>query len=505
MPQESPPPKKHSMEIEHSGAGENDDTKEEIPTSSEIGNDVSTEQDSSEEDLKIIHLNDECLEKIFRHLNLIDLTNVAEANERLAASAKCVFAQAHQNHRLFWKSDGEIVQIPERHPLIDTRNFIIKCDIVAIIFKHFGKYMRKIKVFHALGSFRCRRNFDIVNLIAEHCSTLQELEFFGSTAFGVLRRNCKPFVRLEKLVFSEIIIRMSSVDYLNEMFPNIRSLEFYNVFYTFESFSLERHFPHLQHFGIFTFPYTKFDRQYISIINRIVDLNQQLRSLSVYDLKLGLNEFSMETMPHIMKLEIGGTHVFPKPPFNFGDLKSLKITYSNDNKPNNFEWRNLSAQLEQLEIVGFQLNERSVQVILQCSNLTSFTLMSFDEVNLKCVEQLAENLTHIEKVEFISRFKENSQKTNAFAAALIFIKKGNSLRTATATIQVDKTDARFKTNKWFFTKENEFLESYRQQLEKTLIFNWWRWSLKHEVKIIDYLKGWQRGPVFSVSMINSHN
>ncbi|XP_031629157.1 uncharacterized protein LOC116344657 [Contarinia nasturtii] len=494
-----PPTKKVLREI--------DISPEEVPILSTAAENADfTAQESLDESIKIVHLSDDCLVRIFRYLSLIDLTNVAESNVRLARPAKFVFNQTHQNNQLFFKSRGEVIQIPEYHPMAESDHFTIDSTLVENIFKHFGKYMRRIKVFHALSSFRSTPNFNLMNPIAEHClDTLQELEFFGSCVFNELRYRPKTFTRLEKVIFCEVIAKLSPVDNLNRMFPNLRFLEFHNVFHPFESFVMEQNFPRLEHFGIFTFPYSKFLPHFLPIINRFVNLNPQLRSLSMYDLKLTLNDLSMDTMLNIEKLEIGGRNEFPKPPFNFGNLTSLKLIFSNENKTDDIEWQHFSAQLEHLNIVGFQLNDKSVDLILQCTHLRSFSLTSFEGFDLKYIEKLAKNLRRLEEVEFISKFKEDSKQTYAFAGALIFMEKCATLRRATASIQVEKSDVKFRLVKWCYLKKDEFLDAYQEKLKKTLTFDWWRWPIKHEIKFVDYLKGWQGGPVFSVCMTNRNN
>ncbi|XP_055299323.1 uncharacterized protein LOC129566943 [Sitodiplosis mosellana] len=505
-----PSPKKPTLKVDYSVVGSSQSssvtkTPIEEGKSSEAEGYVPTEPDPMEEKgLKIVHLSNECLEKIFHYLNLTDLTNSAEANVRLAAAAKNVFTQVHQNHRLFLKSRGQVIQIPEWHPPIDSDNFSLSPTVVENMFKHFGKYIRRIKVFHSIGGFNTTQNYNVAYQIAQHCSeTLEELELIGATVFNAMRYLQKPFKRLHRLVCCEIITRLSPVDNLNELFPNLRTLELHNVFHVFESFRLEQHFPHMEHFAVFTFPYLKFDPTYIPIIRQIVNLNPQLRGISLYDMKSALNDFSLDTMPNIERLEIGGRLMFPRPPFDFGNVTSLRLIYSNENVSNSKEWRNLPPQLERLEVVGFKINDRSIAVIHQCRNLRSLTVMSFDEMDLKCVEQLAEKLHHIEEVEFMSKFNESSTITNAFSAALVFIQKCNTLRKATATIQIEKAEARYRINKWHYIKSKECSEAYREKLRKVLVFDWWRWSIRHHVRIIDFLKRWQIGPCFSASMINN--
>lgn len=499
---DEPPRKKLSTNIVFFGSDDSYEKNTEVITISADSPEISVD-DPNEDGLKIVHLSDECLVKIFRHLNLADLTSVAEANVRLAASAKQVFAQVHENHRLFIRSRGDVIQIPEWHPLVDRGRCTLTGQIMENMFKHFGKYLRRIKVLHTIIGFRGTPNFNLVKLIAEHCSeTLIELECFGRTTFSIFHRIDKAFVRLEKLILSEILTVESPLKNFNKIFPNLRFLEFHNVFHVHQ-LVLDQQFPRLEHFGLYTFPYVKFDERHILYIQKIVAKNPQIKSLSVYDMKLIPDRLTLESMPNIERLEIGGKYI-QNTPFQFGNLKSLKLIYSNENQANCIEWRSLPAQLERLEVVGFNVNEKLLNLVLQCPGLQSLAVMAFETFDLEHLQKIAEHLQHLKQVEFISKFKEDPKKPLAYLAALKCMKNCPQLKRAIVTIQLEKNESQYRINKWTYPKSNEFLQSYKGMLEKTLIFDWWRWSIKHEVRIIDYLKGWQSGPCFRVIFENPH-
>lgn len=86
-------------------------------------------------------------------------------------------------------------------------------------------------------------------------------------------------------------------------------------------------------------------------------------------MNLELNDFSLETMPNIRRLEIGGRLIFPRPPFDFGNVNSLRLIYSNENDVNQIEYRNLPPQLERLEVIGFKINYQTISIIQQCNNI----------------------------------------------------------------------------------------------------------------------------------------
>lgn len=500
-----PPCKKPSLGIDYPVAGTSQNFLK-TETHVEIGN--VSEPDTMEQRLKIVHLTDECLEKIFRFLNLIDLINAAEANVRIAGAAKSFFAQIHQNQCLSLRaSHADMINIldSEWHPLAHSfgSDFYLTRDVANNMFKHFGKYIRRIKI---RQSHTSNIPYHFISRIADHCSeTLEELQISGIGWDIPWYCKKKPFKSLECLVLYQNIYP-TKIDNLREVFPNLQRLEFHNCRLIFENFKLEQHFPHLEHLGIYACSVAKFNRTDIPALHRIVNLNPQLKSLRVYDLEDLLNEFSLETMPNIKRLEIPGRWLmFLRQPFDFGNVISLKLGNCECIKG----WHHLPPQLATLELIDFEINDQSIALINQCLNLKSLTVLSYGKMNIECVEKLAEKLHHIEEVEFISGFKENSMITNAFSASLVFIQKCNRLRKATATIEIERADARFRINKWHLTKWNEYMEVYREKLKKILVFDWWRWSITHNVKTTDFpsvpcIYDFFGRPCFSTSIINNH-
>lgn len=139
--------------------------------------------DDSTETMKITDLNDECLQRICEYLDLIDLTNFAESNVRLAKAAKYVFSQMHRTYRIYFKLNGESITNLEWCPSIEL-NYRRTHGSVENMLKHFGKLIRRIKVMRDIIPFRVLDDYNSINLIAEHCrNTLIELECFGAIAY----------------------------------------------------------------------------------------------------------------------------------------------------------------------------------------------------------------------------------------------------------------------------------------------------------------------------------
>lgn len=451
--------------------------------------------------LKIWDLNEFCLEKIFQYLEMADLAIAAESNvPSFPKVAKNVFIQKYQDTGLYFESINSVT-IYEYHSMTGEPLFKGEFWMIGIIFKHFGVLMHKIKLFHDFvmkNAYSCH----LMIYIREYCPDyLIELHIVNPAIFNeFLGLNIK-FRRVEKLIFTEVKSLGRPIANLNEMFPNLRFLEFHNVKNPFENVLMEGNFPHLQHFGIFTYPYTTFLPSFLPNTIQLLNMNPQLTSLSMFDMTTILNNLSMDTMPNIKRLQIGGELEFPRPPFNFENLISMKLFFANYENDTMLHSQLFPPHLEELDISGFKLDQRYVDLVLQCKNLRKLRLTFLRNLNnLILVEQLALNLTHLVEVEFVTMDSEKLKLTTVFTYALKFMEKGASLRKAIASFQVEKEDVKIGTYKYYYLKQNDYLAAYQTELDKILPFDKWRWPIKHETKYCEYLQGYAGGPVFSVTM-----
>lgn len=463
------------------------------------GQDV--ENEDNENSLKIVHLKDDCLEKIVQQLNLTDLLNLAQANVYLATIAERIFAQQFQHNQLEIISKGGMTRASQWTLSSNICYTTVSFEKIEKLFEHFGKYLRKIKVFFTPFVSRGNQEYLFFRLVADHCSTsLIEFECRGNTVPSLLRNFQKQFVRLEKLIFSEIFTSNSaSIEPLNglsEVFPNLRSLEFQNVRNVFVHFSVQR-IPTLEHFGIYTHPYATFDKKYFPHIHQLAELNPQLSSLGMYDIQESNHDLQLVPMPNIRRLEIGELYLHPSPPFLYENVTHMRITYFGRGSS---EWRTLPPRITHLELAGFHISENLAKLPEQCPDLIALTLIAVEPYELNCVRVIAAGLTQIREIEFISYFEEDAKKMLAFSSALIFMENCEHLRKAAATIRVNKNESQFKNNNWIYTKSHALLNVYDGMLKKLLILQWWQWPMKHEVEIIDYIKGWRSEPSFRVSM-----
>lgn len=462
------------------------------------------QDDNDEQGLKIVHLKEDCLEKIFHQLNIADLINVAEANIFLATIAERVVSQLFQHNRLDIILKGHLKKPAQWHLSTNVHYVTVNFDIVQKLFELFGKHLRKLKVFFT--PFGCRGNeeYTFFRVLGENCcNSLLEIECRGNSMPCILKNFQKPFVRLEKLIFSEIFtcssLNAMPINRVSDVFPNLRFLEFQNVRHVFLHFCVQR-IPKLEHFGIYTHPYATFEKEYFTHIHQLSVMNPQLISLGMYDIQESNDDLQLVPMPNITRLEIGELYLHPSPPFLFDNVTHMRITYFGRGSS---EWRTLPPRVTHLELAGFHVNDNLARLSAQLPELISLTLIVCENFDINYVHEIAESLPRIKEIEIIAYFEDDPDTILAFTSVLIFMQKCALLRKAVATVRVNKTEAKFIINHWTFDRADEILAVYQAKLEKALVLNWWQWPMKHEVRIIDYIKGWRSEPSFQVSMVNS--
>lgn len=228
--------------------------------------------------------------------------------------------------------------------------------------RHFGKYLKKIKVHSGCDSRQMLQN--IFDAISENCANTLE-EFCGYNVCIELEQLRQPFVQLKTLKFSEIFQRMP-IENLNEIFPKLRSLEFFNVRNIFDSFQLEQQFNLLEHIGVYNHSNDKFNMQDLAMVRRIAKLNPQLNSFGLHARKIQnyTAQIIFTLFPNIQHLDISNEFAEL---FHLEHLTSMKMCYINDSNHS----IPLSPKLERLKLTGWDVDGKLVNFLHQCLNLTS--------------------------------------------------------------------------------------------------------------------------------------
>lgn len=432
--------------------------------------------------LKIIHLNEYCLEHIFYELDLLDLARVADTNTHLSRVAANVFVQKYQNQE---------IQIKCYQNFNNANNYgRIPFNEARMIIEHFGKYIKKLDI--DIGRWGDAER--IVNVISKYCSkTLLELKF------GNFRNQLqfqKPFIKLEKLAFYHSFFRFwRPFNQISTLFPNIRSIELLNVRYAFKSIGLEQHIPTLEHFGYYTFPYVKFADEDLQSIHRIVQLNPQLKSFGTYLSENGMSidgmtvDTSMKPMPGIEIIDATCGYPMAGGPFHFANIKHVKL---NGYYALNRGWLEITHQIEQLELAACVIDENMANFIVSCRNMKKLKITIAENFDMEHIKHIAKHLPLIDEVHF-SVYKHNSElkHTSAMTAVVEFMRHCKQLnRAIVAHDVVKRTESHSKYKHSNYVKSKQIIKSYRDTINRNLPSSL-QWRIKHELIPTDLTKGFE--------------
>ncbi|KAJ6642556.1 hypothetical protein Bhyg_07508, partial [Pseudolycoriella hygida] len=436
--------------------------------------------------LKIIHLNDDCLEEIFFQLDLLDLAKVADANVRLAAVAADVFARKYRNQEIKIKAYGSL----------DSREKLRRQAFqdAHMIIEHFGKHIAKLDI--DCGPFGGASAQPIINRLSEYCSdTLLELKI-GQLCDSV--RFQKPFVKLEKLTFYRSFCKFySPMTNIAATFPKIRSIEIQNIRYAFQSIELLQHIPTLDHFGYYTFPYVQFSAEDLQSIRRVVQLNPQLKSLGMYLSERDMANEAMQPV-NILKEPMPGIEIFDtycsfpmaNGPFDLANIKHLKLNGIGSLNRGMIE---MAHQIQHLELTACPVDEHMTNFILSCRNMKRLEItISEENLNMEHIEHLAKHLPSLCEVHF-SVFNHNRVLEQSAITALVqFMRHSPRLARATVAHDIDKEQeirSRYKHN--VYTKSKKNIKQYRDTINKSLTPSSNHWRINHELKPVELVKGFE--------------
>lgn len=205
--------------------------------------------------LSILDLNDDCLELIFRHLNLKQLLNVTGAHPRFLTACRRTYSQNFKHNEITISAyQTTYVEYPRVLYLLGD---VILC--LRITYDQFNTH----------GHFNRR----IHDAILQHCGdTLTEATF--NHIQPTMQIN-QPFRQLRKLNFNQGCVGQILSEF-NTWFPKLCSLEFFFC-KTADTKCIEQTFPNLLHFTVAHHNFTFHN------LRVFLDLNPQLRTFTIYN------------------------------------------------------------------------------------------------------------------------------------------------------------------------------------------------------------------------------
>ncbi|XP_031637096.1 uncharacterized protein LOC116349690 [Contarinia nasturtii] len=313
--------------------------------------------------LQLVHVINECLEIIFQYLNLVDMYNMAESDERFIPALQSAFSQRFENKRIVWKF----------LPAKNRKNFIEipKKLSAATFFKHFGSKILKLGIVGMNG--RDAENGE--ESMLRHCAnSIIDLELqkcgLGRHAID------QPFVKVKQLLIEECCLGPN----FSQWFPNVANLTLNHThFVQYNSF--EVHFPELTALKIDELEATMMPS---STISKMLQRNPQLMHLKLYcDYNADVIKSASECLSdlEVLKLDLSEDqfeHSFDDQNFLFVNVKQLTLSYGDNfitNIPLTFR------KLEKLRLYKWDgVNDRVLNFINENQSIKELQFADTDEI-----------------------------------------------------------------------------------------------------------------------------
>lgn len=306
---------------------------------------------SLQSDIKITDLVVDCLEKIFKHLELIDLLNFAESNKRLNRAASVIFNRKYSRHFIILNchQNSEIMRL--------EKNSIVINDVYTSLrfMRCFGNSISKLWIRFSYCIKKCCTGlFQYVN---EYSA--KSLIEFGVRGHGyrqeMFREIQKPFEKVEDLNFSLVALKADQ-NMFNKYFPQMQNLKIFDC--DIDSRCIAAHFPILENVDFSRYMMSQIERQHFDIF---ILLNTHLKSLILNDYWDGeILQHISQNMHQLEALNI----VIPKTAsnlpinknlFHFKSVKRFQISFDICAPSTNIEF--LFDQLEEFTVYAMPFNK----------------------------------------------------------------------------------------------------------------------------------------------------
>lgn len=273
---------------------------------------------------KLTDVNVDCLEHIFKNLNLVDLLNVADSNKQLKLAADLVFESQFGKHSVsidLYPRHITFFEMDDR-----PRMFIaIPWSFRYKVLRCFGHMIKKLDIYYYDSYTSSYKNSKLIaridHYVNEYCSdSLVELRLKDHDE-STMKSLKKPFNKVESICFDGGQLG-NNLSNLNKWLPNLRHLKFpfairqSNFFFS----QIEPRFYNLQDLTLYL-PY-KMNQNHLNkkILAKFLRLNSNIRSLSIsgaIDAKY-LQSVS-EHLQHLESLEINRSSIQPVKFSNIGN------------------------------------------------------------------------------------------------------------------------------------------------------------------------------------------
>lgn len=188
--------------------------------------------------IKIIYLNDDCLEYIFNYLNLHDLLSIGESNTRFQYAAGIVFKRKFgYDVQIYLNGSGDL----------SCYIRCIKLDVMQCqrLIPVFGDFISSVILRYDKFSDRINKNIfeKIFDDLSKHSlESLTKIAFIDFPR-GWLSKFSKPLTKVESVVLDDCDLSDKTV-FLSKIFPKISHLKIWSCDNS-ECHQIKTHFPYL--------------------------------------------------------------------------------------------------------------------------------------------------------------------------------------------------------------------------------------------------------------------
>lgn len=441
------------------------------------------------DEIKIIDLHDDCLEKIFSYLSYVDLENVMLSNNHFSAGARYAFL--NRNHMIAFK------------PNYSNRN---NYDRFIHSLEAFGPAIRRLSITFYAENYRERynkRNAILIKMIEEKCSgNLKELQITNLAKSMIFT---KPLHNLEKILFFNSYFNEAMAQLISQS-KKIKFMEFHSVENVFNRSFAEQHFPLLKHFGANKLIISDSGEEMLRNFRKFVSCNTGLASLGVSDAEIDMMYHNPGIRREFFEITHQGesftdkpdqiAYLFPFESMYSGNLKRLKLSigYSRDTMKSLFQilgLRILNLPLEELDLYVGRFGCEIIPFLLG-RDIKTIRLYAREPLDLIPLVSIAWNLPKLEHYEIYVVFIEQPRYSIVPIAAREIINRCEHVKKFTIGFTVhepiDRSLINYKENTyaaysnyfntfyewnengWKIAFDMQHIEDMRQYGRETLIF-----------------------------------
>lgn len=353
------------------------------------GNLMEMESDSDDEDqkhndtLKIVDLNNDCLEPIFLKLTKEDLASIAESNLRFLEIACYAYARNYAQN-----------PFESGYDECDSNTFERSMNVI----KHFGKLIQKLDLYDAHND--CQYNEQITDALFATCNANITDIVFDRVDQDTLNKIRRPFPNLTNLNIYDLSLPQK-IAQLNRWFPNVTKLILRCTGSFLEEFcSLQR--------------LTDADiAMGVQDMQLFIRSNPQLNSLRLrtdnsHLIDGQLLNFMAQNLQQLQHLTITINNWRPVAYManaNFANLRTLSLSLCwdmiNDPNDNPSHLGILSPVLESTKIKGLYFNDACVEFASRCRSVTDLEFTVDDELDTFLFIRLAQRCPKLNSLQMI--------------------------------------------------------------------------------------------------------